>query len=183
MIVAALLVATSCPPRLEPMASTVVAIDGVTVVDSIADLPTRLIHATYSYEVVDGTLDCEGQVEYQNRTTGLRRLKYRQSIPAPAGWKPKQGQDEASGACGDRDRVVVLVTADRLAAGESRTVDLRWSVPLFRRADLNEDGRVDSADQGILFSDWSTDAWRSDLNGDGVVNGEDLGRLQEAWTP
>ena len=64
----------------------------------------------------------------------------------------------------------------------ARTV-IRWSVPIYRRADINEDGKVDAADQGMLFADWSTDAWRSDHNDDGVVNGADLGRLQEEWNP
>ena len=57
------------------------------------------------------------------------------------------------------------------------------SITVFRTADLNENGLVDSADLGLMTASWgavkkSSDA---DLNGDGMVNGLDLGRLLDRW--
>lgn len=51
--------------------------------------------------------------------------------------------------------------------------------------DLNGDGAVDGADQGLLFAAWGpqspTFIHPADLNGDMVVNGEDLGLLMAEW--
>jgi hypothetical protein len=57
------------------------------------------------------------------------------------------------------------------------------SITVFRTADLNGNGVVDSADLGLMTASWgavkkSSDA---DLNGDGMVNGLDLGRLLDRW--
>ncbi len=51
--------------------------------------------------------------------------------------------------------------------------------------DLNGDGAIDGADQGLLFAAWGpqspTFIHPADLNGDMVVNGEDLGLLMAEW--
>jgi len=53
--------------------------------------------------------------------------------------------------------------------------------------DLNGDGLVDGADQGILLGAWSPRGTApnhpADLNGDHTVNGADLGLLLGAWSP
>ena len=182
MIVAALAIATACPPAMEAMTRTVEAFDGVTVVDATAETPTRRVHAAYAYEAGDRLLECDGVLTVENRRTTRARIRYRHLVRVPDGWKPKQGQDETTGVCGDRDRVVLLIEST-LDAGNTRETPIRWTVPLFLRADIDEDGRVDSRDQGMEFADWGTNAWRSDLNGDGRVDGRDLGMVQEAWTP
>jgi len=51
--------------------------------------------------------------------------------------------------------------------------------------DLNHDGTVNGADQGLLFAAWGahppTHIHPADLNMDGVVNGTDLGMLFSHW--
>ena len=47
--------------------------------------------------------------------------------------------------------------------------------------DLNGDGRVDSADIGLMLAAWSTADPAADLDGDGVVGGGDLGSLLGSW--
>jgi len=49
-------------------------------------------------------------------------------------------------------------------------------------ADFNDDGAVDGADLGLLFSKWGTVDTPFDLDGDGIVDGGDLGALLAAWT-
>jgi hypothetical protein len=50
------------------------------------------------------------------------------------------------------------------------------------RADLDGDGRVDSADIAIVLAAWGTDLPLPDINGDGIVNNIDLGEVLAAWT-
>jgi len=47
--------------------------------------------------------------------------------------------------------------------------------------DLNQDGRVDGADAGVLFSNW-TNPGIGDCDSDGTVDGADLAQLYAAWT-
>jgi hypothetical protein len=49
-------------------------------------------------------------------------------------------------------------------------------------ADLNNDGKVDAADLGILLGAWLTPGI-ADLNGDGIVDAADLAILLGAWGP
>lgn len=48
-------------------------------------------------------------------------------------------------------------------------------------ADLDGDGRVNSADIAILLASWGTDHAASDINDDGIVNQLDLGLVLAAW--
>ena len=47
--------------------------------------------------------------------------------------------------------------------------------------DLNEDGRVDGADMGLMLGSWGTSDPGADLDGDGDVDGADLGLLLGSW--
>ena len=50
--------------------------------------------------------------------------------------------------------------------------------------DLNGDGRVDSADLGLLLAAWgSCTGCEADLDGDGTVGGSDLGQITANWNP
>jgi hypothetical protein len=79
------------------------------------------------------------------------------------------------------DSVVGLCPADLDADGD---VDL-WDAKLFTeqllqpslppRADLNDDGKVDSTDLDLFHAAWQ----QADVNGDGVVNGDDLDERSE----
>ena len=46
--------------------------------------------------------------------------------------------------------------------------------------DLNDDGKVDGADIGLLLAQWGS-AGTADFNNDGNVNGADIGLLLSAW--
>lgn len=48
-------------------------------------------------------------------------------------------------------------------------------------ADLDEDGRVDSADLGLLLADWGTSSALADLDQDGLVTGSDLAIVLAGW--
>ena len=47
--------------------------------------------------------------------------------------------------------------------------------------DLNQDGRVDGADMGLMLGSWGTSDPGADLDGDGDVDGADLGLLLGTW--
>ena len=53
--------------------------------------------------------------------------------------------------------------------------------PVPCRSDLNDDGRVDGGDLGLLLAAWGTNDPAADLNEDGDVNGADLGLLLASW--
>ncbi len=55
-----------------------------------------------------------------------------------------------------------------------------WRCSAYVAGDLNQDGRVDGADLGILLAAWGTGG-AADLNQDGTVNGADLGILLANW--
>ena len=63
------------------------------------------------------------------------------------------------------------IAADRLSRGGT-----------LNRYDVNDDGRVDGADLGIMLGAWGTSSPRYDFNRDGTINGADLGGLLGAWT-
>jgi hypothetical protein len=74
-------------------------------------------------------------------------------------------------------RINVLGAVNALANAPS---NLSANNPL--QGDLNGDGRVDSADLGILTSQWHTAATGPDLNGDGIVDIYDFSILLSHWT-
>ncbi|MBQ73023.1 MAG: hypothetical protein CMJ67_08990 [Planctomycetaceae bacterium] len=50
--------------------------------------------------------------------------------------------------------------------------------------DLNDDGRVDSADLGLLLAAWGRcEGCDADFDGDGMVGGSDLGQITANWSP
>ena len=50
-------------------------------------------------------------------------------------------------------------------------------------ADINQDGVVDGADQGLLLAQWGNLSPECDVNRDGTIDGLDLGLLLSAWGP
>ena len=54
----------------------------------------------------------------------------------------------------------------------------------FAPADLNQDGRVDGSDLGVLLALWGpANGSRADIDHNGVVDGADLGTLLSGWAP
>lgn len=90
------------------------------------------------------------------------------------------------------ESLVIAAVVEEIADGfeiipsQTGTVVLVDVMPL-RPADLNRDGRVDSADLGLLFANWGPQKTppegirNPDLDGDGFVQGEDLASLLVNW--
>jgi hypothetical protein len=64
--------------------------------------------------------------------------------------------------------------------GSDDTFDDR-AVELDCLGDLNFDGKVDSADIGMLLGDWGSTRSIADLNHDGIVDSADIGLLLGAF--
>jgi hypothetical protein len=70
------------------------------------------------------------------------------------------------------------------------SLDVDWdgsldACPPIVSEDLNEDGRVNGIDLGVLLSAWGPVVGgpiRADINADGVVDGADFSRLLAGWT-
>lgn len=170
-----------CPPPLVSMETIALPNDdGSVFVVSTADTDTRQVVAAYDITQDEHRVVVSGGVDLANRRSRRSRIQYRWSRLIDDNWRPVLASD--SPICYDysKSMLVCLVEAE-VDAGKSASESLDWSVPLHPAADINQDGTVDSADQGILFSDWGTDAVRSDLDRDGKVDGSDLGILNTRW--
>ena len=65
---------------------------------------------------------------------------------------------------------------------EDYTLDIREPTVELCVGDINEDGKVDGADLGVLIGSWGVCAGcPADFNGDNTVNGADLGVMIGAW--
>ena len=79
--------------------------------------------------------------------------------------------------------------AVRLSRLDGNSVSTRaaiaWWIPPANASmpgDLNQDGRIDGADFGVLLSRWGTADPEADLDGSGSVGGGDIGALLALWT-
>lgn len=71
---------------------------------------------------------------------------------------------------------------DPLAASGVPTVVVEPTACRGNRADLDGNGRVDSADLAIVLAAWGTAERLPDINDDGLVDPLDLGEVLAAWT-
>lgn len=171
-----------CPPPMVSMETVALPNDsgGVFVV-STAATETRNVTASYDMAIADFEAVVAGEVEMENVDPAKKRIiKFQWSRAISVDRRPEI--PEGSPVCYDYARSMLVAQFEAtLSPGESDIVPLDWSIPLFKSGDLNADYRVDSADQGLLFSKWGTDSQAFDLNRDGTVNGFDLGILQSQW--
>jgi len=149
--------------------------------------PTRTVVASYEYPEVAtlGAFPCDGNIDIVNLTAQNRRMRYRQSILIPDGLVPVI-PSESSELCWEPETNRLIGFFETVVpANEEVTIPISWEVNLRfadMLADIDGNGRVDAADQGILMSDFGTSNPRSDLNNDGTVNAEDLGILLSQWS-
>lgn len=179
-----------CPPPMEPMSSTVRLPDprGLVLTVGEYDGPTRNVVSSYEYTEWTagqvGTMSADGNITFTNKTADNRRMTYRMSILLPDGSEPSI--PDVSILCWEPNTNRIIVVYDAVVGPNAEVVvPIAWDVVVRNSgmlADLNGDGRVDAADQGILFSAWGTSDRLSDLNTDGVVNAEDLGILLSNWS-
>jgi hypothetical protein len=176
-------VTSDCPPPLVAMETVVLPTDdGSLFVVSTADTDTRAVTAAYDFWQSATEVRVQGDVDMTNKTTGRMTIMYRWSRVIPRDRRPVL--DPASPICYDFEASRLVVQVEQvLDAGAAGTLDLDWWAGLRPSGDINADGKVDGADRGLLFADWSTSAQRSDLDANGVVDGDDLGILLQQWTP
>jgi hypothetical protein len=180
---AALVVTTTamaqCPPKLpQPHKIFRLFFDGIWFVEGIGDTERYIMNTFATYEVIDSQLQVEGHWSVVSKINTVSTYRFRQVVSIPYPWKAKQGLNVDSGVCVEGHFAIVVHSHK----GEGTEVPINWCVELLPAGDINEDGRVDSTDSGLLFADWGTNAQRSDINRDGAVNGDDLGLLYTQWT-
>lgn len=170
-----------CPPPFVSMETVSLPNeDGSVFVVSTAETGTRQIVAAYDIMQDEHRVVVSGGVDLANLRPVRSKIRYRWSRLIDAGCRPVLASD--SPICYDYSKsMLVYLVEVTIDAGKSVSESLDWLVPLHPAADINQDGTVGSADQGILFSDWGTDAIRSDINRDGKVDGSDLGLLNTRW--
>lgn len=80
----------------------------------------------------------------------------------------------------------LLFSGELTSVGFATNLDLSISATEIEPslpADLNGDGRVNSADLGLLIASWGPcPGCPADINGDGIVNAADLGLAVSSWT-
>lgn len=112
---------------------------------------------------------------------------YNQTCPSASGSVFACGDDE----CGNDSEITTLAIAGQTVVirvgssieGDEGVGTLSIAVdPLEDPCpeDLNDDGKVDGADLGLLLSAWGTSKYDVDGNGDGI-DGGDLGLMLSAW--
>lgn len=172
---------TDCPPPLVAMETVALPNDdGSLTVVSIADTETRLVVACYDTKIDKSQATVSGDVEMTNKRAKRATIQYCWRRSIDAGVRPVLTAE--SPICYDYNKSMLVVLVEvKLDPSVLHTELLDWSVPLHPAADINQDGKVDSDDRGLLFIDWGTDSQRSDLDRDGVVQGSDLGVLNASW--
>ena len=183
-----------CGPKLQPMTTTRIPdfdADGnptnLLITVSEADTDTRTIVAVYETPYSDwiGTYTMDGTVEFTNRTNVRRKMRFRQSIRLDDGIMPVIPPAFPEVCWEPEIRRLVTYYEQVVPAGETAEIPIFWEITTrleAQLADVNADGIVDSADQGLLMAAFGTDNPLYDLNQDGVVNGDDLGILLSQWS-
>lgn len=170
-----------CPPPLISMETVVLPNDdGSVMVVSTADTETRLVVSSYDLWLDEKQATVVGSVEMTNKRQTRSKIKYvwRRAIADSV----RPVLSEGSQVCYDYESSMLTVMIEStLDPGAVQSEPLDWQVPLYAAADINQDGKVDGDDRGLLFIDWGTNSQRSDLDRDGVVQGGDLGVLNASW--
>lgn len=182
-----------CPPLENPMETTRIPLfdDNGEVTDelltvSTCDVSGYSMVADYTAPLVPavGTHSLRGKIEVTNKRTAQNIVRFHGSAYIGDDLVPFIPRD--STVCWDPAKGRVSnnwsITLDAGADGVS---EIAWDIELRKKdqtADINGDGRVDSADHGIMLGAWNTDDYRTDLNFDGTTNSADLGILFAQWS-
>ncbi len=183
-----------CGPKLQPMTTTRIPdfdADGnptgrmITV--SEADTDTRTIVAAYDTPYGDyiGTYSMDGTVDFTNKTSVRRKMRFRQSILLDEGIMPIIPPAFSEVCWEPETRRLITYYEQVVQPNDTAEISIFWEITTrleAQLADVNSDGIVDAADQGLLMAAFGTDNPLYDLNQDGVVNGDDLGILLSQWS-
>lgn len=183
-----------CGPKLNPMTTTRVPDfgadgnpTGLMITVSEADTETRTIVAAYDTPYGDyiGTYSMDGTIQFTNKSTQRRKIRFRQSILLDVGIMPII-PPAFSEVCWEPDiRRLITYYEQVLEPGENVEVPIFWEIITrleAQLADVNADGIVDAADQGLLMAAFGTNNPLYDLDQSGVVDSADLGILLSQWS-
>ena len=183
-----------CGPKLQSMTTTRIPDfdadgnpNGRMITVSEADTDTRTIVAAYDTPYGDfiGTYSMDGTIEFTNKSDRRRRLRFRQSILLDQGIMPII-PPAFSEVCWESDiRRLITYYEQVLEPGETIEVPIFWEITTrleAQLADVNADGIVDAADQGLLMAAFGTNNPLYDLDQSGVVDSADLGILLSQWS-
>ena len=170
-----------CPPELVLFVVNRTEEGGLLRSTGHTETETRRVMVDYldNRSSQNSELWLEGIATLENLRDKNAIIKYRQSVPIDQWLVARPSID--SPVCIEFDHAVAD-WEQRVDAGDEIDLDISWSVRLFDRADLNEDGVVDAADFGLLLQGWGNAGTPADINQDGIVNGVDLGWLFERWS-
>lgn len=149
--------------------------------------PTYEMTAVYYHDAFDGpgTITMEGDITSTNLRSVDAINRFRQSLLVPEDLVPFIAPE--SPVCWDeaQRRLITLYENQVPTGGEQHVFPISWTIQLRKSsqiADINADGVVNAADQGILTAAWNTDDYLCDLNKDGIVDAADLGILFSQWS-
>jgi len=170
-----------CPPELVLFVVDRTEEGGLLRSTGHTETETRLVMVDYldNRNNQGSELWLQGIATLKNLRDQNAVIKYRQSVPIDQWLVARPPVD--SPVCIEFGNAVVY-WEQRVDEKSEIDLDISWSVELFDRADLNEDGIVDSTDLGLLLQGWGNTNTKADINQDGVVDGVDLGRLFERWS-
>ena len=183
-----------CPPRMpKPLETTRLAqldeATGMTTVLTVSEGldAGRSLTAVYENPAGDytGNFTMDGTIEWTNNTAVQRRMKMRQIIQLDVGIVPiiPAGFGEV---CWEASTQRLITVYEQIVdANQTVNTPIFWEVVTRlegQLADVNSDGWVDGADQGLIMAAFGTDNPLYDLNQDGIVNGADLGILFTQWS-
>ena len=184
----------NCGPKLVPMTTTRVPFfndegeeSGYMITVSEADTETRTMVAAYETPYSDsvGAFTMDGDITFTNKSPVRRRQRFRQSIRLSEGIMPII-PPAFSEVCWEPDiRRLITYYEQVVQPGETIQVPIFWEITTrleAQLADVNADGVVDAADQGLLMAAFGTDNPLYDLDQSGVVDSADLGILLSQWS-
>lgn len=165
-----------CPPPLEPMPREVQRNNLTWTISARQKTTTRAIASQYVVTIGPTAMLLEGAGTVEmtnNRLISYSRIAYRSTFTPPYPWRLTGAT--TGDACVEDGTVVLLISEAPVRPSETVVVAFYYSADLAHAADVNQNGRVDGEDLGLMLMDFGTSALRSDLNQDGTVDGTDLG--------
>lgn len=185
---------TGCPPRMpKPLVTTRVpqldenGFETIITVSEGVD-SNRSVSAVYERPMGSfiGPFILDGNIDWTNNTTVRRRMSIRLMVQLDEGIIPIIPEAYSGEVCWEESTNRIITTYQTLVdANSNLNVPIFWEVITRlegQLADVNGDGWVDAADQGLLMAAFGTDNPLYDLNKDGVVDGGDLGILMSQWS-
>tara|TARA_R100001082_G_scaffold105064_1_gene76897 strand:- start:1306 stop:1899 length:594 start_codon:yes stop_codon:yes gene_type:complete len=123
----------------------------------------------------------QGQVTLTNSLSPpfFRKIKYRHTVPIKKG-DYIISQDSMDYEVCAEDGKIIFYYEKVISYNSPHTQEWAYSVEIEPWGDINQDGRINGGDLGLLFGQWGTDS-TADFNSDGIVDAQDLSILLINW--